>query len=111
MELKRKKQAKLHVKRGDKVKVLAGDYKGNISEVLHIDMEKSRAIVQGVNILKKFVKPSAQQPNGGTVQIEGSIHISNLMVIDPATNRPRRTGRKRDANGKLQRYFKKHKRD
>jgi large subunit ribosomal protein L24 len=74
-------------------------------------MEKSRAIVKGVNILKKFVKPSAQQPQGGLVEVEGSIHISNLMVIDPLTNKPRRTGRKRDANGKLQRYFKKHKRD
>jgi large subunit ribosomal protein L24 len=70
-------------------------------------IEKQRAIIEGVNLLTKHVKPTATNPEGGIEKREGSIHISNLMVIDPKTGQPTRTGRKLNADGKLQRYSKK----
>ncbi|TAE20041.1 MAG: 50S ribosomal protein L24 [Bacteroidetes bacterium] len=109
MERKKNKQPKLHVKSGDMVLVIAGDEKGNTGKVLEIDMEKRRAIVEGLNMAKRHRKPTAQSPEGGIVQFEAPIHISNLMVIDPATGLPARIGRKLNAKGKLERYFKKTK--
>jgi large subunit ribosomal protein L24 len=110
MERKKNKQPKLHLKTGDNVLVIAGDAKGNSGKVLSIDMEKHRAIVEGLNKVKKHIKPSAQNPEGGIVQKEATIHISNLMVINPETNTAARTGRRLNAKGKLERYFKKSKR-
>lgn len=108
MERKKNKQPKLHLKKGDKVRVIAGNSRGKEGEVLEVLVEKQRVIVEGVNMIKKHLKPSANNPQGSIQEIEGSIHISNLMVIDPASGEPRRTGRKQDENGKLQRYFKEH---
>lgn len=108
MERKKNKQPKLHLKKGDKVRVTAGNSRGKEGEVLEVIIEKNRVIVEGVNMIKKHLKPSANNPQGSIQEIEGSIHISNLMVIDPASGEPRRTGKKRDENGKLQRYFKEH---
>jgi len=98
-------QQKLHIKVGDTVKVITGEAKGNEGTVLTIDRKKMRATVKGVNIVKKHAKPSAADPQGGIVEKEGSIHISNLMLVhkDQAT----RTGRRMDAKGKLVRYSKK----
>lgn len=108
MERKKNKQPKLHLKKGDKVRVIAGNSRGKEGEVLEVLIEKQRVVVEGVNMVKKHLKPSANNPQGSIQEIEGTIHISNLMVIDPASGEPRRTGRKRDENGKLQRYFKEH---
>jgi large subunit ribosomal protein L24 len=108
MERKKNKQPKLHLKKGDKVKVIAGNSRGSEGVVLEVIIEKNRVIVEGVNMIKKHLKPSANNPQGSIQEIEGSIHISNLMVIDPASGEPRRSGKKRDENGKLQRYFKEH---
>ena len=105
---KKNKQPKLHLKKGDKVRVTAGNSRGKEGVVLEVLNEKQRVVVEGVNMIKKHLKPSANNPQGSIQEIEGSIHISNLMVIDPASGEPRRTGRKRDENGKLQRYFKEH---
>lgn len=69
--------------------------------------KKDRAIVEGVNIVTKHIKPSAQNPEGGVKKMEAGIHVSNLMLIDPKTGEPTRIGRKRDENGKLKRYSKK----
>ena len=87
------------------MKVITGEAKGNEGTVLTIDRKKMRATVKGVNIVKKHAKPSAADPQGGIVEKEGSIHISNLMLVhkDQAT----RTGRRMDAKGKLVRYSKK----
>lgn len=98
---------KLHIKKGDLVYVNAGDNKGQQGKVLMVDVEKQRAIVEGVNICKKATKPNAQNPQGGIVEKEAGIHISNLQVIDPKSGKPTRIGRKENAKGKLVRYAKK----
>lgn len=107
MERKFNKQPKLHVRKGDTVKVLAGDDKNKTGKVLEILTEKNRAVVEGINIVTKHQKPSAGKPEGGIKKIEGTIHISNLMLVDPATGAAVRTGRKLNADGKLQRFSKK----
>ncbi|HJA98957.1 MAG TPA: 50S ribosomal protein L24 [Candidatus Alistipes avicola] len=99
--------AKLHIKKGDTVFVNAGDNKGRQGKVLKVDVEKQRAIVEGVNIVKKATKPNAKNPQGGIVEQEAPIHISNLQVLDPKSGKPTRVGRKLDSAGKLVRYAKK----
>ncbi|MGB1103259.1 MAG: 50S ribosomal protein L24 [Crocinitomicaceae bacterium] len=99
-------QKKLHVKVGDTVKVISGTSKGSEGKVLRIDRKKNRAIVEGVNIVKKHVKPSASNPQGGIEEAEAGIHLSNVMlVVDGVASR---VGRKKDENGKLVRYLKKN---
>jgi large subunit ribosomal protein L24 len=112
MERKSNKQPKLHIKKGDLVRVIAGDDKSTPDrvrqgKVLEIFPEKNRAIVEGINMVTKHQKPSAGKPEGGIKKVEASIHISNLMLVDPATSNPTRVGRKLDDKGKLQRYSKK----
>ena len=70
-------------------------------------VEKQRAIVEGVNIISKHAKPSAQNPQGGILKQEAPIHISNLQVIDPKSGKPTRIGRRLNDKGKLVRYSKK----
>lgn len=97
---------KLHVKKGDTVKVIAGDDKGAIAKVLKVYPEKNRAIVEGRNLVKKHTKPNAKNTQGGIVEQEAPIHISNLMVMDGKT--PTRIGRRvNEKTGKLVRYSKK----
>ena len=97
---------KLHVKKGDTVKVIAGEDKGAIAKILKMYPEKNRAIVEGVNMVKKHTKPNAKNTQGGIVEKEAPIHISNLMLVE--NNVATRTGRKIDEKtGKLVRYSKK----
>lgn len=99
---------KLHIKKGDTVRVISGNSKSDKpKKVLEVLIDKDRAIVEGVNMITKHVKPSATNPEGGIEKREASIHISNLMLVDPATGEPTRVGRKLNENGKLQRYSKK----
>ena len=98
---------KLHIKKGDMVYVNAGDNKGQQGKVLKVDAAKQRAIVEGVNMCKKATKPNAQNPQGGIIEQEAPIHISNLQVLDPKSGKATRIGRKVNANGKLVRYAKK----
>ena len=107
MERKFNKIPKLHVKSGDTVKVIAGNSKGQTGKISEVLVKKNRVVVSGVNMIKKHIKPSAQNPQGEIREIEGSIHISNVMLVDPATGNPTRTGRKLNDAGKLQRYSKK----
>ena len=98
---------KLHIKKGDTVQVINGDDKGKTGIVLKIDTEKSRALVEGLNLVTKHKKPSAGDPqSGGISKVESGIHISNLLVVNPASGKGERTGRKENATGNLQRYFK-----
>ena len=99
--------SKLHIKKGDMVYVIAGDNRGQQGKVLSVDAAKNRAIVEGVNICKKATKPSAQNPQGGLVEQEAPIHVSNLLPIDPKSGKPSRIGRRVGTNGKLVRYAKK----
>ncbi|HEY9560659.1 MAG TPA: 50S ribosomal protein L24 [Anseongella sp.] len=107
MERKKNKQQKLHLKKGDQVRVITGNDKGKEGKVLEIVAEKQRAFVEGANIVSRHTKPNAKNPNGGIVKQEAAIHISNLMVIDPKSGKPSRIGRKRNDDGKLERYAKK----
>ncbi len=101
--------AKLHIKKGDTVKVLAGTANGQEGKVLEVIVKSNRAIVEGVNLVSRHTKPNAANPDGGIVKKEASIHISNLMLVDPKTGEATRTGRKRDENGKIVRFSKKTK--
>ena len=73
--------AKLKIKTGDTVKVITGDHKGSEGKVLTISKDKQKAIVEGVNMVKKHTKPSAQNPQGGIVEKEAAIQISNLSLL------------------------------
>ena len=99
--------AKFHIKKGDTVFINAGDDKGKTGRVLKVDTKKNRAIVEGRNMITKRTKPSAQHAQGGMVHKEASIHISNLNPVDPKTGAPTRVGRRRNDDGKLERYAKK----
>lgn len=72
---------KLKIKSGDTVKVIAGDHKGSEGKVMKVLIDKNKAIVEGVNMVKKHMKPSAQSPQGGIVEKEAAIHISNLSLL------------------------------
>lgn len=98
---------KLHVKKGDNVMVISGNSKGQQGKVLFVNVEKERAVVEGVNMLSKHTKPNAENPKGGIIQKEGSVHVSNLKVVDGSGN-PTRVGRKQDEKtSKSVRYSKK----
>ena len=98
---------KLHIKKGDTVKVIAGDNKGQQGKVLEVIIDDNRAIVEGVNLVSKSTKPNAKSPQGGIVKQEAPIHISNLMLVDSKGNTTR-IGRKIDEKtNKLVRYSKK----
>ena len=105
--MKSKKKIKLHVKKGDTVMVIAGNDRGKKGRVLEVYTDKYRAIVEGANMVTKHTKPSANNPNGGIEKREASIHLSNLMLVDPSTGEPTRVGRKLNDKNKLQRYSKK----
>jgi large subunit ribosomal protein L24 len=73
---------KLKIKTGDTVKVIAGDHKGEEGKIVKVFITKKRAIVEGVNMVSKHTKPSADNPQGGIVKKEASLHISNLMLVE-----------------------------
>jgi len=87
--------------------VNSGESKGQQGKVLSVLVKKERAIVEGVNMVSKHTKPNAKYPNGGSIKKEAPIHISNLMLIDPASGKPTRIGRRLNDKGKLVRYSKK----
>ena len=99
---------KLKIKAGDTVQVIAGDHKGEKGKVLKVDREKNRAIVEGVNLVSKHTKPSAQNPQGGIIKKEAPIHISNLSLFDPKTGEITRVGYEQ-RDGKKVRISKKSK--
>ncbi len=100
-------QRKLYIKKGDTVKVIAGNARGQEGRVLNVDNQKQRAIVEGINMISKHTKPSAANTQGGIVKKEAPVHISNLMIVDGQGNQTR-IGRKIDeSTGKLVRYSKK----
>lgn len=100
-------QKKIHIKKGDQVIVNSGEYKGQKGRVLTVDLEKKRAIVEGVNMVSKHTKPNAKNPQGGITKQEAPVHISNLNLVDPSTGEATRIGRKLNDKSKLVRYAKK----
>ena len=96
---------KFKIKTGDTVMVIAGKDKGKVGKVLKVIPEKERVIVEGVRIVKKHVRPSPKYPEGGIIEMEAPIHISNVMLVDPKTGKPTRVGIK-IIDGKKYRYAK-----
>lgn len=82
----------MFVKTGDKVKVIAGKDKGKEGVVVKIIAASDRVLVEGVNMMKKHQKPSNQYPQGGIIEQEAPIHVSNVQLLDPSTNEPARFG-------------------
>ena len=112
MERSFNKQPKLKIRKGDTVKVIAGNHRStadkiNSGKVLEVILEKNRVIVEGINMVTKHQKPSAGKPEGGIKKTEASIHISNVVLLDPATGKPTKVGRKLNEKGKLQRFARK----
>ena len=100
--------SKLHIKKGDIVYVRTGVDKRKTGRVLQVLVEKQRAIVEGLNMVSKHTKPNAKNPQGGIEKMEAPIHISNLSLLDPDSQKPVRINRKKDEKtGKLVRYAKK----
>ncbi|HHU46824.1 MAG TPA: 50S ribosomal protein L24 [Bacteroidales bacterium] len=97
---------KIHIKKGDIVKVIAGNSKGLQGKVLKVDKDKYRALVEGMNLIQKHTKANAKNPHGGIIKKEAPIHLSNLMVVDSKGNATR-IGRRLGEKGKLVRYSKK----
>ena len=98
---------KLHIKKGDTVFVNAGDDRGQKGRVLSVLRSKNRAIVEGLNMVSKSTKPNAKHPQGGIIKMEAPIHISNLSLIDPASGKATRIGRRKNDAGVTVRYSKK----
>jgi len=96
--------SKVNIKKGDKVKVIAGNSRGKEAVVLEVDPRSNKATVEGINVVTKHLKPSSGNPNGSLSKIEMPIHISNLMVIDASTSKPTRVGRRKSESGVTERY-------
>ena len=88
--------SKLHIKKNDNVIVLAGEDKGKTGKVLKVLVKEQRALVEGINMVSKSMKPSAKNPQGGIVKQEAPIHISNLSLVDPKSGKATRVSVKRE---------------
>ncbi len=97
---------KLKIKSGDTVVVTTGDHKGSEGKIMRVILEKNKAIVEGVNMVSKHEKPSAENPQGGIIKKEAPIHISNLALIDSKTGEATRVGYRME-DGKKVRFTKK----
>ncbi|MFL9845799.1 50S ribosomal protein L24 [Flavobacterium rhizosphaerae] len=89
---------KLKIKSGDTVKVIAGDHKGSEGKVVRVLRDKNKAVVEGVNMVSKHTKPSAQNPQGGIVKKEAPIHISNIALVDLKTKETTKTGVRKEGD-------------
>jgi len=108
MEKKKHAQpTKIKLRKGDLVKVIAGDSKGTQGKIVEVILADGRALVEGANMVSKHTKPNAATPNGGIIKKEAPIHISNLMLVDPKSGKATRVGRKLNDAGKLVRVAKK----
>jgi large subunit ribosomal protein L24 len=96
----------MKIKTGDTVKVISGHYKGTVSEVKAVDPKKNTVIVEGVNMIKKSLKPNQQNPEGGVIEKEAPIDASNVMLYDKKAKSVSRVGYKLE-DGKKTRVFKK----
>ena len=97
---------KMKIRKGDTVMVIAGDDKGKTGEVLEVIPSKMRAVVDGVNIVKKHTK-ATQDMEGGIIEMPAAVHLSNLALVDSKSGEPTRVGRRQEADGEWVRYSKK----
>ncbi len=84
----------MNIRKNDTVMVISGNAKGKTGKVLKVYPDRDRIIIEGVNIMKRHSRPSQKNPQGGIVQREATIHVSNVMIVDPKTNEPTRVGTK-----------------
>ena len=91
----------MHVRRGDKVRVIAGKENGKEGKVLHAFPEKQRVTVEGLNMVKRATRPSQKNPQGGIMQSEGTMHVSNVMIICPSCGQATRIGRRREGGDRI----------
>ncbi|MFV0552080.1 MAG: 50S ribosomal protein L24 [Anaerorhabdus sp.] len=96
----------MKIKKGDKVKVITGHYKGTIGEVTAVFPKDDKVIVEGVNLIKKSLKPTQANPDGGIIEKEAPIHISNVMAYDSKAKATSRVGYKVDGDKKVRVYKK-----
>ena len=82
----------MKIRKSDNVMVISGNDKGKTGKVLKVFPQISRVIVEGINLRKRHTKPSQKSPQGGILEKESPIHVSNVMLIDPKTNEPTRLG-------------------
>lgn len=97
------------LRKGDIVQVMVGEYKGKTGKILRVFAEKNKAIVEGINMVKRHTKPSPKNQQGGIVEKEATIQISNLMLLCPKSGKPTRVGVRVLENGKRVRFSKKAK--
>ena len=99
--------SKIKIKKNDTVLVKTGNSKGNKGKVIRVYPKLNRALVEGVNMVSKHTKPNAENPQGGIIKKEATIHISNLVLVDPKSGEPTKIGRKKDEKtGKIVRFSK-----
>lgn len=96
----------MKIKKGDKVKVITGHYKGTIGEVTAVFPKEEKVIVEGVNLMKKSLKPTQANPDGGMIEKEAPIHVSNVMAYDAKAKATSRVGYKVDGDKKVRVYKK-----
>lgn len=96
----------MHVRKGDRVLVSTGDEKGKKGKVLKVLEDKDKAIVEGVNFVKRHTRPNQKNPQGGIVEKEAPMHASNLRIVCPGCGESAGVSRKRDADGRLRRVCK-----
>jgi len=95
-----------HVRKGDTVMVVAGKERGKKGKVLRVIPEKGRVVVERINLIKKHQRPTQKVRQGGIIEREGSIHLSNVMLVDPGSDKPTRVGMKALSDGKKVRVAK-----
>jgi len=93
----------VHIKKGDTVEIITGDHKGATGRVLRVIPKKNSVVVQGHNIAKKHVRPSRKNPQGGRINVEQPIHISNVLPVSPKSSRGSRVRYQVDAEGSKKR--------
>ncbi len=99
--------AKIFIKKDDQVYVLSGEDRGKTGRVLSVDRKKARAIVEGINMVTKAMKPNAQHPQGGLIKMEAPIRLCKLSLIDPKSGKPTRIGVRVEEDGTKVRISKK----
>ena len=92
--------AHAHVRKGDTVMVVAGKERGKKGKVLRVLKDKGRVLVEHINMIKKHQRPTQKLRQGGIIEREGTIHLSNVMLVDPQTDKPTRVGVRALADGK-----------